>query len=130
MEMSVVTIAMLASFQLKHFLADYVLQPAWMLNGKDDLRRAGGYAHAGVHAVSSLPALAIAGLKASDMAVLATAEFLVHYAIDFAKAALSHRSMAGPDTRAYWTLHGADQLMHQMTYAGLIIAAQLITIQA
>ncbi len=29
---------------------DYFLQPRWMLGGKGDFRKIGGYAHAGVHA--------------------------------------------------------------------------------
>ena len=130
MQMMVLTIAMLVCFQVKHFMADYMLQPGWMRSGKGDLRRAGGYAHAAIHAVGSLPALAIAGLGAAPMAALFTAELATHYVIDYSKASLSSRSLAGPDTQAYWTLHGADQLMHQMTYAGLILAAQVMEIPA
>ena len=130
MQMMLVTIAMLVLFQVKHFVADYLLQPGWMLRGKGDVRRAGGYVHAAIHAVGSLPALLIAGPGASLMAALVVAEFAVHYMIDFSKASLSTRSLSGPDTQAYWTLHGADQLMHQMTYAGLILAAQVMDIPA
>jgi hypothetical protein len=43
--------------------------------------------------------------------------------IDFTKVGFSSRNHAGPDTVAYWALHGADQLMHQLTYAGLIFLA-------
>jgi hypothetical protein len=126
MHMMLVTIAMVVLFQVKHFVADYILQPGWMLRGKGDLRRAGGYAHAAIHAAGSLPALLIAAPGANQVAALVAAEFAVHYAIDFSKAALSSRGLAGPDTQTYWTLHGADQLMHQMTYAGLILAAQVV----
>jgi hypothetical protein len=118
------TITMLLCLQVKHFVADYMLQPGWMLTGKGDLSRAGGYAHAAIHACGSLPAFLIAGFGATSVVLLLGAEFVVHYLIDFTKAGLSHRSLAGPETQAYWTLHGADQLMHQMTYAGLILAAQ------
>ncbi|TIP82816.1 MAG: DUF3307 domain-containing protein, partial [Mesorhizobium sp.] len=41
----------------------------------------------------------------------------------YTKAGLSGRSHAGPDTRTYWALHGADQFLHQLTYVGLIFAA-------
>ena len=58
-----------------------------------------------------------------EVALLAAAEFAIHYAIDFTKAGISRRSHAGPDSRAYWALHGADQLMHQLTYVGLVVAA-------
>ena len=130
MQMMLVTIAMLVLFQVKHFVADYLLQPSWMLRGKGDMRQPGGYAHAGVHAIGSLPALLVAAPGSSGVAGLIVAEFAVHYTIDFSKASLSSRSLAGPDTQAYWTLHGADQLMHQMTYAGLILAAEVIHIPA
>jgi hypothetical protein len=130
MEMMVVTIAMLAWLQVKHFVADYMLQPGWMRGGKGDMRRAGGYVHAAIHGLGSLPAFMIAGLSAAQMAMLFAAEFAAHYAIDYSKACLSNRRPAGPDTQAFWTLHGADQLMHQMTYAGLILAAQVMDIPA
>src|SRR5215468_6321616 len=130
MQMMLTTITMLVLFQLKHFVADYLLQPGWILRGKGDVRRAGGYAHAAIHALGSLPALLIAAPSASQVAALVVAEFAVHYTIDFSKASLSSRSPAGPDTQAYWTLHGADQLMHQMTYAGLILAAEVIHLPA
>ena len=116
-------IAMLLCFQAKHFVADYLLQPGWMLRGKGDMRLAGGYVHAGLHALGSLPALLVAGLGSDEIAALAVAEFAIHYGIDFTKAGLSRRSRAGPDSRAYWALHGADQLVHQLTYVGLLIGA-------
>jgi hypothetical protein len=122
--------AMLVCFQVKHFLADYLLQPGWMLDGKGDLRRSGGYVHAGLHAFGSLPALMIAGLGGVWTGILCATEFAVHYAIDYSKASLSRRVAAGPGTRNYWTLHGADQLMHQMTYAALIVAAQAVQMPA
>jgi hypothetical protein len=119
----VVMIAMLTWLQLKHFVADYLLQPAWMLDTKGDLRRMGGYTHAGIHAFGSLPAFLITRLGPVETAFLIVLEFTAHYLIDFAKARMSRRIDAGPDTQVYWSLHGGDQLMHQLTYAGLIVAA-------
>lgn len=123
MDAITVPIAMLVLFQLKHFLADYMLQPKWMLTAKGQLFRIGGYAHAGTHAVGSLPALSLAGLAAPQLFTLVAAEFVVHYAIDYGKAGLSCRSHAGPDKPQFWALHGADQLLHHLTYAALILAA-------
>ncbi len=125
MQIETAAIAMLTCFQVKHFIADYLLQPAWMLEGKGDLRCIGGYAHAGIHAVGSLPAYLIVGLGLAETVWLMAAEFAVHYAIDFGKANLSSHVHAGPDTRLYWSLHGADQLMHQLTYVGLMLAVGL-----
>ena len=126
MQMMTLTIAMLVGFQIKHFVADYLLQPHWILRGKGDLRKLGGYIHALAHAVGSLPVLAIGGLDLASTLVLATAEFAVHYAIDHAKAGISIRSGSGPNSAAYWALHGADQLLHHLTYAAMIFAALLL----
>jgi Protein of unknown function (DUF3307) len=123
MQPAIMTILMLVWLQLKHYVADYLMQPKWVLFAKGDMRRAGGYVHAGIHAVGSIPAYLIAGLGLTDMAVLCLAEFIIHYVVDFIKVDLSARSKSGPDSTIYWALHGGDQLLHQLTYAGLIFAA-------
>ena len=127
MHMVTVAIAMLICFQVKHYLADYVLQPEWVLSGKGDLHKSGGYIHAGIHVAGSLPALLIAGLGVLPIVAFLAVEFAIHYAIDFTKSTLSAHSKAGPNTRKYWALHGADQLLHQLTYAGLIFGALYLT---
>lgn len=123
MEAMTLPVAMMVLLQIKHFAADYAWQPGWMLAGKGRLSSFGGYAHAGTHALGSIPALALADLQAAQLAAIVAAEFVVHYAIDHAKAELSRVSPAGPDRREFWMLHGADQMMHHLTYAGMILAA-------
>ncbi|MEY9199340.1 CelD/BcsL family acetyltransferase involved in cellulose biosynthesis [Sinorhizobium fredii] len=125
MEMAITTVAMLACMQLKHFVADYVMQPAWILRGKGNFRMIGGYVHAGGHALGTVPALMLAGAGMTRVAILVLAEFVAHYLIDYGKALLSRHSRADATTRTYWAMHGADQLMHQLTYAALILAALL-----
>lgn len=56
--MAITMVAMLAYLQLKHFVVDYVLQPAWILRGKGNFRMIGGYVHAGGHALGSAGAAA------------------------------------------------------------------------
>ena len=41
MHMVTVTMAMLLVFQVKHYVADYLLQPGWVIAGKGDFRRPG-----------------------------------------------------------------------------------------
>jgi Protein of unknown function (DUF3307) len=123
MQPATMTILMLVWLQLKHYVADYLMQPKWVLFAKGDMRRAGGYVHAGIHAIASIPAYLIAGLGLTDIAVLCIAEFIIHYVVDFIKVDLSARYKSGPDTTIYWALHGGDQLLHQLTYAGPIFAA-------
>lgn len=127
MQMLTVTIAVLVCLQLKHFVADYLLQPGWVLVGKGDMRKPGGYAHAGAHAIGSLPAYLVAGLGVVPILALMLAEFAVHYVIDYVKAGLSRRSHAGPTAARYWALHGADQLAHQLTYAAMTYAIMALT---
>jgi hypothetical protein len=120
-------IAVLVCFQVKHFVADYLLQTSWILRGKGDMHSPGGYAHAGLHAIGSLPVLAIAGLGLIPIIVLAAAEFVVHYVIDFGKAKLSAQTHCGPTTRLYWAMHGGDQMLHQLTYVAMLYAAIRLT---
>lgn len=119
-------IAMLVGFQVKHFVADYLLQPSWILRSKGDVRKIGGYVHAMLHAGGSLPVLAIGGADLASALLLASAEFAVHYAIDHAKAGISIGNAAEPSTAAYWALHGADQLLHHLTYTAMIVAVLLV----
>lgn len=127
MQMVTVAVGVLIWLQVKHFVADYLLQPDWVLAAKGDMRRMGGYVHAGIHAVGSVPAYLIAGVGLGGIAALVVVEFIVHYVIDFIKSDLSLRSKSGPNTAMYWALHGADQLAHQLTYVGLVVAVALLT---
>jgi hypothetical protein len=43
----------LVGLQLKHLVADYLLQPRWVIHGKGDVRKIGGYVHAGLRAVGT-----------------------------------------------------------------------------
>ena len=127
MQVLTLTTVMLVWFQAKHFIADYLLQPHWVLTGKGDMRKSGGYVHAGVHALGSIPAYLIAGLGATGIGSLMLAEFVIHYVIDYSKAGMSSRSHAGPDKAVYWAMHGADQFAHQLTYAALIYVSLTLT---
>ncbi|RST88077.1 DUF3307 domain-containing protein [Aquibium carbonis] len=110
------TLGVLACLQLKHFAADYLLQTPWIIAGKGHLDRPGGYAHAGIHAVLSVPALLLAGLDLPKVAALCAAEFVVHFLIDHSKAVFSRGSDKGPTTATYWALHGGDQCIHHLSY--------------
>lgn len=111
---------LLLGLEIKHYVADYFLQPAWMLGGKGDLRHPGGYAHAGIHAGLSGIVLLIAGCPLWWLAALVVAEFVVHYLLDFAKIHYSRGVHVDTDPRRFWALHGVDQLTHQLTYAAMI----------
>ncbi len=113
------TIGVLVCFQVKHFVADYLLQPPWLIRGKGHFGNAGGYVHAGIHVVGSVPALLLAGLPFAPLLLLLAGEYVVHFAVDHIKARISMGSEKGPATASYWALHGADQLVHQLTYLAM-----------
>ena len=46
---------LLVGFQLKHFIADYLLQASWMIAEKGKLTSPGGYVHAGIHVLGPPP---------------------------------------------------------------------------
>ncbi|MEI1252170.1 DUF3307 domain-containing protein [Rhizobium aouanii] len=123
MESAFSLISLLAWLQAKHFAADYLLQPGWVLRGKGDLHHPGGYAHAAIHVAGSIPGLLLFGLDAKTVTLLAVAEFLIHYLIDHVKAVHSHLYPVAMTTRAYWASHGADQLLHHLTYTGILVVA-------
>lgn len=111
--------------ELKHYVADYFLQPAWMLMGKGDFRQLGGYVHAAVHAGLSAVVLAIAGTPLSALVGLVIGEYLVHYGLDFAKIHYSRGVHVDTNPPRFWALHGIDQLLHQLTYGAMIYAVFL-----
>lgn len=111
--------------EVKHYIADYFLQPAWILVGKGDLRHPGGYAHAGIHAALSAIVLLLVGTPLPVLLGLVFAEWVVHYALDYAKIQYSKGVHIDSNPPRFWALHGIDQLTHQLTYAAMIYVVLL-----
>ena len=115
---------LLVGLQLKHFVADFLLQPGWILAGKGDIRLPGGYAHAGIHALFTAIVLLIAGVPLGTIVTIIAIEFVLHYMLDYAKVHYSRNVDVHAQASRYWGLFGVDQLAHQLTsmvigYAGL-----------
>ena len=108
--------------ELKHFIADYFLQPSWMLVGKGDFRKIGGYAHAGAHAALTGVVLVLAGVPPDWLVGIVVAEFIVHYLLDYSKIQYSRGVHIDTQPAQFWSLHGLDQIGHQLTYAAIIYA--------
>ena len=121
--MTAVYFGLLMGLELKHFVADYLLQPGWILAGKGDFRLPGGYAHAGIHAGFSLLILLVCGTPLSVALALFAAEFVVHYGLDYSKIQYSRGIHVDTQPSRFWALHGVDQLAHQFTYAAMIYVA-------
>ncbi len=110
----------LALLQLKHFLCDYVLQTPYQLQNKGTYGHPGGILHSGLHAAGTVIVLAICGFGAALIAAVAVAEFVVHYHVDWGKEQFVRRF---PSDRqdVFWRIIGFDQLLHQLTYAAMLL---------
>ena len=107
---------LIAAFQIKHLFADFFLQNAKMIMGRERYWHLGRAQHAGIHAVFSAIVLAVFGTPVAALVALVVAEFVVHFHIDWAKARYSVRHNLTPDQPKYWYAMGTDQALHQLTY--------------
>ena len=113
---------LLVLFQIKHMFADYFLQTPRMLTGRSDYLHVGRAQHAGVHAIGSIPVLAIVGTPAGALIALIIAEWVVHFHIDWGKARYSEAKGYSPADAGFWRAAGFDQALHQLTYVAMVWA--------
>lgn len=118
-----IVFVLFSTLLIKHYLADFVLQPKWMLASKGQLSAPGGYAHAALHAAGSGLLLGACGVAAPLIGTVMAGELMVHYGIDYAKDRISERSNVERSPQLFWQLHGLDQLAHQMTYVVITYVA-------
>jgi hypothetical protein len=107
-------------FTAKHLLADYLLQTASMVAGKDGRRDwlMPLSIHAGIHAGSTL--LLVIAVK-PFLWWLAPLDFIIHAAIDRTKSILGRHGEWRPDQSRFWWLHGADQAAHHLTHFAYVL---------
>jgi hypothetical protein len=106
--------------EIKHFAADYILQFPWMIEGKGNLKSIGGYAHAFVHSVGTVLVLGAVSVPTAILISIAAAEFVIHYALDFAKFRANGDLSSTKEPRRYWALYGFDQFLHHATYIVIV----------
>ena len=121
LELASFALHLLGGLVLKHFIADYMLQTAWMIKGKGNFLSSGGYLHAGIHAVGTIIVFALFSLPVALFATLVAVEFVIHYLIDFTKTNSGDQISSAENPRVFWMIHGFDQLLHHLTYIALAI---------
>jgi len=109
-----------AYLQLKHFVCDYPLQFGYQLKNKGTYGHPGGMAHAAIHALGSTPVFFILPPTLAMTVVIVVGEWLLHYHIDWTKEAIIRSTKWGFADRGYWQVFGADQLLHGLTYVGIV----------
>lgn len=115
-----VALIALIFFQLKHLIADFVLQSPKIVAEKGRYGRAGGLWHAIIHVVASAPILLFLKPGIVTVVIVLATEFLVHYHIDWIKATHARRTGLAPQNRLFWITLGIDQALHQLTYIAII----------
>lgn len=110
----------------KHFICDFPLQATpWMYRNKGSYLHIGGIAHAGIHGLGTL--LALAPFVGSLSLILAAFDLLAHYHIDWAKMNISKRYDLQPNnSERFWILLGFDQLLHHLTYFAIVYYAFIL----
>lgn len=111
---------LLAAFQVKHFLGDYVFQNAFILSHRRIWGHPGGLLHVLVHAALTLPILLVAGVHGWLLFALVAGEALFHYHVDWLKDSWMHRTGWTASDKQYWWLNGIDQLLHQLSYLVIV----------
>ena len=109
---------LLALLLLKHFIVDFPLQRPYHYENKGVYGHAGGLLHAGMHGVGTW--FCFAWLFPLTAVYLALFDTLIHYHVDWAKVNINKAFGWGPNNSQFWVLLGLDQLIHCLTYIGLV----------
>lgn len=106
---------------MKHFVVDFLLQPAYMYKNKGTLTHPGGWVHAGLHGIVTgvilnlISVLSLVAIKFIPLIVIM--EIIIHYAMDYTKVNVCKKYGYTPTTHAQWfTWLGIDQTVHSLTY--------------
>lgn len=109
-------------FIIKHFICDFLLQTPYQIQNKGRYGHLGGLLHAAIHGVGTFAVCCVLALPVW----LAAIDALAHYHIDWLKDHANGKWRLSPTHRpaGFWWLLGFDQMLHYLTYAGLLEMAR------
>ncbi|MDB5598169.1 MAG: uncharacterized protein JWN71_213 [Xanthobacteraceae bacterium] len=105
---------------VKHFVCDFVLQTVRHVQFKGIYGHPAGIEHSAIHAIGTAPCLWLFGATPLMIVAIAAAEFVVHYHVDWLKEQIGHRTGWTAADKGFWIAIGADQLVHNLTYVGIV----------
>lgn len=106
-------------FIVKHTVADYFMQYSWMIKDKGTYGAKGGVAHATWHGILTNIVL-LFFTDPLTAAFFGTLDAVIHYHIDYAKSNIWKSKGYTSIDQMFWVTHGVDQLLHLLTYIGII----------
>ena len=113
-------VVLIVSFQVKHFLADFLFQTRYVLAFRHIYGHPAGLLHVGIHAFGSAVVLWFLPMTWILFAGILVVEAIVHYHIDWSKEQFNRRLQLTTQNNLFWITLGFDQLLHQLTYVGMI----------
>jgi len=104
----------------KHFIVDFPLQVRYQWSNKGTYGHPGGALHALLHCIGTFLVLVLF-TPVHTAILLAFADGVIHYHIDWAKMNLNKKLGWGPTTHEeFWWLLGLDQFLHALTYIAVV----------
>lgn len=111
----------MALLLIKHAVADFLLQTAYQRSTKGIYGALGGLTHSATHILLTAPVLFLfPSLSLGRFSAILAAEFVLHYHLDWLKDQAVKRSGWTSHDTAFWWALGLDQLMHGLTYVGIV----------
>lgn len=120
-------ILILALLLIKHYFADFILQSHYQLINKGFYGHWGGILHALIHAIGTIIVFIIF-VDWQAALIVGLVDGLIHYHVDWLKAQINKQYDLTVRDRGFWIVLGCDQLMHQLTYVGLVLYAIIFNI--
>jgi len=120
----IMLIFLLIAFQVKHFLADFILQTPYQYTNKGKFLHLGGILHAFIHGFFT----SIIALCVNDDVIyilsLGLLDMFLHYTIDLIKTQFTQKRQYATTimsnvvikSNKYFVALGLDQLAHQLCY--------------
>jgi hypothetical protein len=112
---------LLTLFEIKHWYADFHIQTYAQTVRKGIWLDCVGISHSIDHVYTSLVILLIFSyfhvLSVSAVFLAVLLEGLIHYLTDYIKVKYGNKNNSTP---TYWSQFGLDQLMHHLTYLGIV----------
>jgi Protein of unknown function (DUF3307) len=109
-------------FAVKHYICDFVLQTNDMIRSKGHWGEWRGIVHSVYHGVGTMVVIGIMGFGTVSFILMGLLDTVVHYHVDWAKQQLNSILKYTVDNPKFWNLLGLDQLLHQLTYVGILLA--------
>lgn len=106
---------------IKHFIVDFPLQKPYQWMNKGTYGHPGGLLHAGLHGIGTFICVAPFLIYWPWAIACAIIDAVIHYHVDWAKMNInSYFGWRADKDEAFWVLLGLDQLLHALTYVGLV----------